>query len=78
MERSEIRRGNQKIPGLRGACHWAALCADPLAPFGLRIFLTSPACAGEPALGLDPSVAALDRARLAGRENAKLYQRHCE
>src|SRR5260370_38947162 len=37
MERSEIRVGAENfIPGLRGACHRAALRADPLAPSGLR------------------------------------------
>src|SRR6266481_627795 len=36
MERSEIRGRRRVIPGLRGACHRAALRADPLAPSGLR------------------------------------------
>jgi hypothetical protein len=33
VERSETRGG---VPGLRGACHRAALRADPLAPSGLQ------------------------------------------
>jgi hypothetical protein len=36
MERSEIRDSRDGGPGLRGACHRAALCADPLAPSGLQ------------------------------------------
>jgi hypothetical protein len=32
MERSEIRDSRDAGPGLRGACHRAALRADPLAP----------------------------------------------
>jgi len=31
MERSEIRESRDAGPGLRGACHRAALRADPLA-----------------------------------------------
>ncbi|WP_456687040.1 DUF898 family protein, partial [Bradyrhizobium sp. P5_C11_2] len=38
MERSAIRDSGRhwRCPGLRGACHRAALRADPLAPSGLR------------------------------------------
>ena len=36
MERSEIRDSRDAGPGLRGACHRAALRADPLAPSGLQ------------------------------------------
>src|SRR5216683_1794522 len=36
MERSEIRDSRDTGPGLRGACHRAALRADPLAPSGLQ------------------------------------------
>jgi uncharacterized membrane protein YfcA len=36
MERSAIRVCFKFVPGFRGACHPAALRADPLAPSGLR------------------------------------------
>jgi len=36
MERSEIRDSRDPGPGLRGACHRAALRADPLASSGLQ------------------------------------------
>src|SRR5882757_8090290 len=39
MERSEIRDSRDPGPGLRGACHRAALRADPLAPSGLQPLL---------------------------------------
>ena len=39
MERSEIRDSRDAGPGLRGACHRAALRADPLAPSGLQPLL---------------------------------------
>jgi hypothetical protein len=34
IERSEIRESRDAGPGLRGACHRAALRADPLVPSG--------------------------------------------
>ena len=40
MERSEIRDSRDAGPGLRGACHRAALRADPLAPSGLQPLTT--------------------------------------
>jgi hypothetical protein len=43
MERSEIRDSRDPGPGLRGACHRAALRADPLAPSGLQPLTTRPA-----------------------------------
>jgi hypothetical protein len=44
MERSAIRgRNRREIPGLRGACHRAALRADPVASSGLRTALKSSA-----------------------------------
>ena len=39
MERSVIRDRCRVNPGFRGACHRAALRADPLAPSGLRFRL---------------------------------------
>jgi hypothetical protein len=43
MERSEIRDSRDAGPGLRGACHRAALRADPLAPSGLQPLTIRPA-----------------------------------
>src|SRR5882724_2395140 len=43
MERSEIRDSRDPGSGLRGACHRAALRADPLAPSGLQPLTTRPA-----------------------------------
>jgi len=44
MERSEIRdfRRTYVVPGLREACHRAALRADPLAPSGLQFIAIHP------------------------------------
>jgi hypothetical protein len=36
LEQSDIRGRCPFVPGFRGACHRAALRADPLAPSGLR------------------------------------------
>src|SRR5712675_2364755 len=41
MERSAIRGRHRVSPGFRGACHRAALRADPLAPSGVRCSPTS-------------------------------------
>src|SRR5258707_13981363 len=43
MERSEIRDSRDAGHGLRGACHRAALRADPLAPSGLQPLTIRPA-----------------------------------
>src|SRR5665647_2659569 len=55
MERSAIRGG---LPAFRGACHRAALCADPLAHVSYGTSTNSLVCGAAPDVGLDRKLGA--------------------
>src|SRR6266404_8677549 len=59
MERSEIRDSRDPGSGLRGACHRAALRADPLAPSGLQPLTIRPAQVICPSGGLSTGLSSL-------------------